>query len=276
MTQTDIEIKNKLDEGMDFKISRFKEKIKKTKPHKHDDYFELIYLSEGEGFHWIESEKFIVSAPEFYFLKPGQLHCWQFTSIPKGFLMMFRASAFSEIKEPDIIGLYKQLFRLIRLKAPLNCVADTFLAEVYREFNDSSEYSAHIIHGLLRALFAKLLLLADATKDTNVMPANLYNRFIDLVAKESLNLRRIKDFADILNTAPQNINAACQKYSGKCASDHLSAHMILEAKRLILHTENSINEIAFQLSFNDASHFVKFFKRIEGTTPAHFREKYFV
>jgi hypothetical protein len=46
-----IDIKNKLDKGLSFKISRFKEQIKKTNPHKHDEYFELIFLFEGEGFH---------------------------------------------------------------------------------------------------------------------------------------------------------------------------------------------------------------------------------
>ena len=78
MENNHIDIKNKLDEGLTFKISRFKEQIKKTKPHKHDEYNEFIFLSEGEGFHCIESEKFMVSTPEFYFLKPGQLHFWQF------------------------------------------------------------------------------------------------------------------------------------------------------------------------------------------------------
>lgn len=76
MSSQQIETKNKLDNGLTFKFSRFKEQIKKTSPHKHDDYYELIFLSEGEGFHWIESEKYLVSTPEFYFLKPGQLHYW--------------------------------------------------------------------------------------------------------------------------------------------------------------------------------------------------------
>ncbi len=77
-----IEIKNKLDEGLTFKISRFKEQIKRTKPHKHDDYFELIFLSEGEGFQCFESEKYMVDVPDFYFLRPshfiiGNLHLFQ-------------------------------------------------------------------------------------------------------------------------------------------------------------------------------------------------------
>lgn len=46
-----IILKNKLEENKLFKISRFKEVVKRTKPHKHEAYFELIYLSQGAGFH---------------------------------------------------------------------------------------------------------------------------------------------------------------------------------------------------------------------------------
>ncbi len=71
MEKNSIDIKNKLELDQTFKISRFKEEIKKTKPHKHDKYYELVILTEGEGFHWIESEKYMILTPEIYFLKPG-------------------------------------------------------------------------------------------------------------------------------------------------------------------------------------------------------------
>ncbi|HAQ19884.1 MAG TPA: DNA-binding protein, partial [Prolixibacteraceae bacterium] len=43
----------------------------------------------------------------------------------------------------------------------------------------------------------------------------------------------------------------------------------------ILHTDNTVNEIAEILNFSDTSNFVKFFKKAEGVTPVQFREKYF-
>jgi hypothetical protein len=125
-----INTKNKLDEGLLFKISRFKEKIKKTSPHKHDDYYELIFLSEGEGFHWIETEKYMVSPPEFYFLKPAQLHYWQFTSIPKGFVILFKAEFFDNLKETDIINLYRQLTDKFRVPVPNNYHPEIILNEL--------------------------------------------------------------------------------------------------------------------------------------------------
>lgn len=63
-----ITTKNKLESQELFKISRFKPLIKKTKPHKHEGYFEMIFIAEGEGFHWIETENFQIQTPDFSLL----------------------------------------------------------------------------------------------------------------------------------------------------------------------------------------------------------------
>ena len=270
-----IHTKNKLDESLLFKISRFKEKIKKTWPHKHDDYYELIFLSEGEGFHWIETEKYMISAPEFYFLKPGQLHYWQFTSIPKGYVILFRADFFDNLKETDIINLYRRLTDKFRVPVPDNYNPEAILNELLKEYSEPSAYSSHIIHGYLRALFAKILQLAEIQSQENNVPISVYEKFQDLLVKECPRLHKVNDFAGLLNTTPQNLNTVCRKHSGKSASEHITFQLLLEAKRYILHTENTINEIAYTLSFNDPSNFVKFFRKHENLTPVQFREKYF-
>jgi AraC-like DNA-binding protein/quercetin dioxygenase-like cupin family protein len=270
-----IKIKNKLDDGLLFKISRFKEKIKKTSPPKHDDYYELIFLSEGEGFHWIETEKYMVSTPELYFLKPGQLHYWQFTSIPKGFVILFKVEFFDNVRETDIINLYRQLTDKFRIPVPENYNPETIFNELLQEYSVDSSYATHIIHGYLRALFAKILQLAEIQSRESNVPITTFEKFQDLLVKECPRLHKVNDFAGLLNTTPQNINAICRKHSGKTASELITSQLLLEAKRYILHTENTINEIAFNLSFNDPSNFVKFFKKHENLTPVQFREKYF-
>jgi len=107
------------------------------------------------------------------------------------------------------------------------------------------------------------------------MHVSIYEKFQNLLVKECPRLHKVNDFARLLNTTPQNLNAICRKHSGKSASEHVASQLLLEAKRYILHTENTINEIAYTLSFNDPSNFVKFFRKHENLTPVQFREKYF-
>ncbi len=275
MENNQIDIKNKLDEGLTFKISRFKEQIKKTKPHKHDEYSELIFLSDGEGFHCIESEKFMVSTPEFYFLKPGQLHFWQFTSIPKGFVIIFKDKEFNGVNENLLIDLLRKLTDITRLEIQSDKYPSHILEDIFNEYQLNTQYSKEIIHGLLKALFGKLLQIKVVKPTNSNQPQPVYERFKQLLVKECPRLHKVNEFADLLNTTPQNLNIICRKQTGKSASEIISNQILLEAKRYILHTDNTINEIAEILSFTDTSNFVKFFKRHENITPIQFRSKYF-
>jgi len=270
-----INTKNKLDEGLTFKISRFKEQIKRTKPHKHDEYYELIFLSDGEGFHCIESEKYMVSAPDFYFLKPGQLHFWQFTSIPKGFVIILKDQEFDPVNENLLIDLFKKLAKTTRVKIRPEKYPLSLLEEIFTEYQNTTAFSNEIIHGLLKALFGRLLQLHAEKPAITSLPQPVYERFMHFLVKECPRFHKVNEFANLLNTTPQNLNIICRKQTGKSASEIITSQLLLEAKRYILHTDNTINEIAEILSFTDTSNFVKFFKKHENITPIQFRGKYF-
>lgn len=275
MEKGPIDIKNKLDEGVTFKISRFKEQIKKTKPHKHDEYNELIFLKEGEGFHTVETEKHLITAPEFYFLKPGQLHFWQFTSIPKGYVIIFKNTEFDPVKEnqsTDFLGRFDQI---TRIGFQNENYPEYILEEILKEYQLNNQYSKEVIHGLLNALLGKLLRLYSNQTSSFNNPQHIYDKFMQLLVKETPNLHKVNEFAGLLNTTPQNLNIVCRRQTGKSASEIITRQLILEAKRYILHTDYTINEIAEFLSFSDTSNFVKFFKRYEKVTPVQFRSKYF-
>jgi AraC-like DNA-binding protein len=275
MNDKQIQTKNKLDEGLTFKVSRFKEQIKKTRPHKHDEYFELIFLKEGEGFHSIEDEKFVVSTPEFYFLKPGQLHFWQFTAIPKGFVVLFKEEEFDAIVERDLIEMNRLLVENTRIGLKPENYPAAILEELFTEYKSDNRFSKPILHGLMKALLGKLLQLAELEMRKPAIPVSLFDRYQHLIEKECPKLHKVNQFAALLNTTPQNLNAVCMKHSRKNASEMISLRILLEAKRYILHTENNVNEIAEILNFSDTSNFVKFFKKAERVTPIQFRERYF-
>ncbi|HBZ26326.1 MAG: hypothetical protein A2X17_03465 [Bacteroidetes bacterium GWF2_41_61] len=275
MENSYIDVKNKLDKGLTFKVSRFKEIIKKTKPHKHDEYYEMIFLSEGEGFHCIESEKYMVSTPELYLLKPGQLHFWQFTSIPKGFVIIFNAREFNPVNEKILIDLLRKTDDITRLRFEPGKFPMYLLEDIFNEYQLNSQYSKDIIHGLLKALLGKLLQINAQNPASTNQPQPIYDRFMMLLVKECPQLHKVNQFADLLNTTPQNLNTICRRHTGKSASEIITNQLLLEAKRYILHTDNTINEIAEILSFTDTSNFVKFFKRHENSTPIQFRNKYF-
>ena len=275
MENKQFDITNKLDEGLTFKILRFEEWIKKVKPHKHNEYYELLFLSEGEGFHCIESEKYIMSTPEFYILKPRQLHFWQTTSVSKGFVILFKDSQFNGIIENDLINLYRLLSKNTRISIPKEKYPEYILNDILNEFNLNTKYSKRIIHGLLSVLFARLLQLSEINPHKTNLSISLFENFQELLMKECPRLHKVNDYANILNTTPQNLNTICRKQVNRSASEVITYQLLLEAKRYILYTDNTINEITDVLYFSDTSNFIKFFKKYEGLTPTQFRKKHF-
>ena len=259
----------------DFFVVRLEDQAVSGKSFKPDDYYKIIYVAEGEGVHWIDEDRMNLSAPEYYFLEPGQVHRWRFTEAPRGFALFFKPSFYNDVKEMISTNLYHQVFRLTRLCLPKTHHTDILLHEIVREFGHPSAYSVHVIHGLLRALYARLLQIAKQDCRQTSTPVSLYSRFTEVIVSEGYKVHKVQEIARMLHTTPQHLNATCRECAGHSAGELIDHQVVLEAKRLILHTDSPINEIAFFLSFQDASHFVKFFKRHAGMTPLQYRKLHF-
>ena len=78
-------------------------------------------------------------------------------------------------------------------------------------------------------------------------------------------------YAEMLNISAGHMGDVVKEQSGKPAIAHIHERVILEAKRLLFHTDYVIKEIAFHLGFEDASYFSRFFKRMTGHTPVDYR-----
>jgi cytochrome c1 len=61
--KTAFEIKDKTKLTEELKIAPFKQQIRKTSPHKHRNYFEIIYLTKGKGTHTIDSKEYKIKTP---------------------------------------------------------------------------------------------------------------------------------------------------------------------------------------------------------------------
>ncbi len=269
-----IDKKSKLDNEATFKISRFKEVIKRTKPHKHSGYYELIFIVEGEGFHTVDTTSYKVSAPEFYMLSAGQLHCWQFTAIPRGFVILIKEEEFDNLIEPTTIKLLKELKSITRIPIVGSDVLFAMLEDLFLISKDIS--SAELQHSYLAAIFAKLLLISRSTiEESKGVQSKIYTDFLSMLSADICTKHRVNEYAAKLHTTPQNINALCRKYSGTNASNLITQQLMLEIKRYLLHTDNTIIEIAEIVGFEDVSNFVKYFKKQEGITPKQFRLQYF-
>ena len=59
-------------------------------PHQHD-FFEVLYLLKGSGFHVIDGNKYEINPPCVFFMSPGQAHKIEFSNDIEGYIFIFTA-----------------------------------------------------------------------------------------------------------------------------------------------------------------------------------------
>lgn len=89
---------------------------------------------------------------------------------------------------------------------------------------------------------------------------------------QQLVFRSPNDFANQLAVHVNHLNRALKETTGKTTSQVIAERLTQEAKMLLLHTNWNIGEIGRSLGFEEAPHFINFFKKQVELTPKTFRE----
>jgi AraC-like DNA-binding protein len=92
-------------------------------------------------------------------------------------------------------------------------------------------------------------------------------------AREPLNIRTAKEFADQLNIHVNYLNKSVKEVTGKPTTVHIAERITTEAKALLQHTEWSVADIAYALGFEYPTYFNNHFKKMTGAVPKSFRAK---
>ncbi|MCE7064557.1 AraC family transcriptional regulator [Dyadobacter sp. CY326] len=266
-----IPIKNKLLEDELFRIKRMKEVIKTTDPHGHKDYLEIIYLHEGAGTHHIDHQAFEVNPFALYMILPGQIHSWDLTAIPKGFVIMLQKDFL--LNQPFYDYLFQAFPVTFKSGYALEHVNETItdiFTNIENEFNRKEENYHAVIQTYLQLLF-NLIKRETKTEEINPLPEQLKQFFSALEANFKTD-HEIGFYANQLHITSKTLNNICKKTLGRSAGEIITEKLNIEAKKLLLYSDQTLSEIAYGLGFSDPSHFNKFFKRQIGVMPAIYRK----
>ena len=89
----------------------------------------------------------------------------------------------------------------------------------------------------------------------------------------SNGLPTVKFLAEQVHLSPNYLSDLLKKETGMNAQDHIHYHLIEEAKRILLNTDQNVSEIAYELGFEYPQYFSKLFKLKTGKTPLEFRSR---
>ncbi|PSN29040.1 hypothetical protein C0J52_27879, partial [Blattella germanica] len=91
---------------------------------------------------------------------------------------------------------------------------------------------------------------------------------------ENHNLHKVEDYARKMNLPEDTFNTLVKTSTGISAKQYILDLKITEAKRQLIYSHFNINEIAFNLGFEDPSYFTRLFKKKTSLSPSAFLKKY--
>lgn len=108
----------------------------------------------------------------------------------------------------------------------------------------------------------------------NLRPVTITRQFRNLLM---LNFRQMKspaEYASALNISPPYLNEVVRNTTGRPVSYWIHQEIMLEAKRMLFYTNNTVKEIAENLGYADVTYFIRLFGKVTGLAPLKFRHKY--
>ena len=239
--------------------------------------FHLLFLvAAGHGTHTVDFLRHDLTAGSVVWVRPGQVQQFDPAFRLRGPLVLFQPGFAPAGAADDPFG--PGLWRLAGTRRRLVTSALRHLDEEYAAVPPAwttahAAVLAHLLGALLRRLALPEMLPADGPAPAVVAPAHqqVYARFRAAVERDFAATRQVEDYARALGYSPRTIARATRAATGLGAKAFIDRRIVLEAKRLLAHTDLPAARIGSRLGFSDATNFLKFFHQRTGTTPGAFR-----
>lgn len=242
--------------------------------HRHDFHF-FVLQEKGTSYFEIDFEKYQVNKSAVIYIHPNQVH---------RILKIKRAEFYLlAISNDNLNPAYLKLLGEITPAKPLALHAINFsiivqaisLSIILFERKDEKLYQS-----LLNDSCNTVVGLIVSQYLTQSKPADRLSRF-EIVTKafksaleqNFIEYKRPSDYAGVLNISAPYLNECVRNVTGFPVSYHIQQRIILEAKRLLYHSNKSVKEIAVELGYDDYAYFSRLFTKINGMTALAFRNK---
>jgi AraC family transcriptional regulator, transcriptional activator of pobA len=253
-------------------------------PHRHD-FFEVLYLQKGSGYHVIDANKYEIKPPCIFFMSPGQAHKLELSNDIEGYIFIFTSDFYLLNRSNQNSLIEFPFFYTIHQDNPPLLLENEndirFLEILFRQSIAETNRTGDFTIELLRSILDLILTTCTARYPINENLVNkgkgqiLVKRFFHLVEENHQKNLSLSDYAGMIGVTANHLTQTVKLLTGKTSSQIIKAKQLLEIKRLLVHTNLNVSEIANQLNFEDQSYFTKFFKRETGITPIQYRSDSF-
>jgi AraC-like DNA-binding protein len=245
-------------------------------PHRHD-FFEVCLVTRGGGEHIIDFKAHPVSPPQLFLVAPGQVHLWRHGETVEGRVILYKRDFLAlDPGEPGRHNGVPLMFSFERNPRLKPTAADTevisrLFDEMLKEYIARRPKWISVIRSYLHILMVVLRRMADLEEASGSQAAALVGHFKQLVAERITSERSVQGYARQLGVSRGHLSNTVKEVTGLTPREIIQQHLVLEAKRLLVHSELTAAEIAYRIGFDDPSYFGRFFRRETRSSPGQFR-----
>lgn len=269
-----------------FDLVRYEDLLKKS-PSDHSQFefhklsfYAILIISENKGKYNLNFKDYTLKKATLFTVRKDNIHKF-YKNSAKGQLLIFTENFIlnhsNEIEASKTFLLFNEMLASPKLQLDPSQYKEiiSLVDLINEEFSEASdEYSLSIIRAYIQVIITKLFRIK--TKDDDVFEKHKYLprflKFQELIEKECFNQKKVSFYANEMGVSTKTLNNVTQAILHKSAKAFINEIVIIQAKRLIINSQASLTEIAYQVGFEDPTNFFKYFKKYTGESPSQFKE----
>lgn len=233
-------------------------------PHRHA-FYSLVWFTEGTGFYVVDFQEYEIKRDRIFFVSPRQVHNWDYSENSRGYVLMVDVTFARQLQ-------LELLYPYVDISAQ-----HAFLQPIFNNLLDESSgndiLSSKTVQSGISYLYVVLARIANDNNNYYPAVSEAIEAFKKLVY-ENTTLHKVEDYARKMRLPEEALNTLVKTSTGISAKQYILDLKITEAKRQLIYSLYNINEIAFNLGFEDPSYFTRLFRKKTGLSPSAFLKKY--
>lgn len=250
------------------------------KPHRHTHLFQILHMFNGEVEIELDDSSASLTGSWAITIPSGVVHGFKFNPRTQGMVLSVATHLLSLGADNRTEGILEEMTTQsqiidFRNNVPLHRQLKQYMRLINRELINPFVDQQFILYSLLNIILTTLrrqIRHGQIVDTDHVHGIQITNKFRSLLEKRYKEHWKIKDYAGQLNISVSTLNRLCHQAFNDSAKSIIKERLIIEAKRKLIYTVETLENIAYELGFKDPAYFSRFFKQCEGLSPKAFRQ----
>jgi AraC family transcriptional activator of pobA len=245
------------------------------KLHRHESFFQILYISAGSGDAIFGAERHEITPNTVITVPPGLNHGFRFSKDIDGFVITVLASHLKALpggRSPLGEWLARPHLTSLHRDNPDAVYAGQTLSRLGAEFAGRGSGRADLLEAYVTIALPLTMRLsgsgAGQAGDENGRRMELLN---GLIQQHLRSHRPAAFYAGELGVSATHLNRIVKAATGQGTHEMIAHRLTDEAKRELVFTFGSVQEISYRLGFADPAYFSRFFLKQTGETPRAWR-----